>query len=59
MSSERYLEALNGSIDRASNTGFQILDSGIVTYAQSKLGLSTYYNKRIVSPDGIHTEPLR
>ena len=59
MSWERYLKALNGSVDRASNTGFRLDGSGIVTYTQSKLGLSTYYNKRIVSPDGIHTEPLR
>ena len=36
MSWERYLEALNGSIDRANNTGFQLDGSGIVTYNQSK-----------------------
>ena len=56
---ERYLEALNASINRASNTGFQLDTSGIVTYTQSKLSLSTYYDKQVVSPDGIHTEPLR
>ena len=59
MSWERYLEALNGSIDKAQNTGFRLLGSGIVTYTQSKLGLSTYYDKRVVASDGIHTEPLR
>ena len=35
---ERHLEALN----RSSNTGFRILVSGILTYTQSKLGLSAY-----------------
>ena len=28
------------------------------TYEQQKLGLSAYYDKRWVLPDGIHTEPL-
>ena len=59
MSWERYLEALNGSIDKAQNTGFRLLGSGIVTYTQSKLGLSAYYDKRVVAPDRIHTEPQR
>ena len=45
MSWERYLEALNGSINKARNTGFRLLGSGIVNYTQSKLGLSAYYNK--------------
>ena len=47
MSWERYLEALKGSIDKAQNTRFRLLGLGIVTYTQEKLGLSTYYNKRI------------
>ena len=42
MSWERYLEALNGSIAKAKNTGFRPLGSVIVTYTQSKLGLSAY-----------------
>ena len=58
MSWERYLEALSESIDKAQNTGFRLLGSGTVTYTQSKLGLSVYYDKRIVAPDGISTEPL-
>ena len=58
MSWERYLEALNGCIDKAQNTGFRLLGCGIVTHTQSKLGLSTYYNKRVVASDGIHTELL-
>ena len=56
---ERYLEALNGSINKAQNTGSRLLGSGIVTYIQSKLGLSAYYDKQAVLPDGIQTEPLR
>ena len=59
MNWERYLEALNGSIDRASNTGFRLLGSGIVAYTESKLGVGACYDKRVVSPNRIHTEPLR
>ena len=33
-------------------------DGNIVTYEQEKLGLSAYYDKRWVLPDGIHTEPI-
>ena len=45
MSWDRYLEALNGSVDKAQNTGFRLFGSGIVTNIQSKLGLSAYYDK--------------
>ena len=55
---DRYLEALHGSIDTATNTGFRVWDQGVVTYTQRKLGLSAYYDKRIVLKDGIHTEAL-
>ena len=51
MSWDRYLEALNGNIDKTQNTGFRLLGSGIVTYTQSKLGPSTYYHKLVVLPD--------
>ena len=54
----RYFEALKGSTDNATNTGFRIRDHEIVTYTQKKLGLSAYYDKRRVLEDGIHTEPL-
>ena len=37
---------------------FQKRDNHIVTYEQSKLGLSAYYDKRIVHEDGIHTSCL-
>ena len=50
MSWERYLEALNGSMDKAQNTGFRLLDSRILMYTQSRLGLSAYYDKQVVLP---------
>ena len=59
MSWERYLEALNVSIDMAMNTGFKLFKQGIMTYIQDKLGLSTYNNKQIIARNGIQTEPLR
>ena len=59
MSWERYLKALNGSFDVATNTGFWIQCHRIMTYAQNKLGFSTYYDKHIIAPNAIHTEPLR
>ena len=55
---KRYMNVLQGYLDKAQNTGFRIHDQGIVTYSQNKLGLSAYYNKRFVLPDGIHTRPL-
>ena len=42
MSWERYIKALHGRIDMAVNAGFCLLDQGIVTYTQDKLGLSPY-----------------
>ena len=58
MNWDRYLAALGGSTDKAQNTGFRVNDKKIVTYTQNKLGLSAYYDKRVVHEDGIHTEPL-
>ena len=58
MSWERYRKALFGSLDKARNIGFRKCDNHIVTYEQSKLGLSAYYDKRIVHEDGIHTSCL-
>ena len=52
------MNVLQGYLDKAQNTGFRIHDQGIVTYSQNKLGLSAYYDKRFVLPDGIHTRPL-
>ena len=58
MNWERYKKALFGSLDKARNIGFRKRDNHIVTYEQSKLGLSAYYDKRIVHEDGIHTSCL-
>ena len=58
MNWERYKNALFGSLDKARNIGFRKRDNHIVTYEQSKLGLSAYYDKRIVHEDEIHTSCL-
>ena len=54
----RFKAALEGRHDMATNRGFRMRDGNIVTYEQEKLGLSAYYDKRWVLPDGIHTEPI-
>ena len=36
-----------------------MVNSQMATYEQQKLGLSTYYDKCWVLPDGIHTEPIK
>ena len=38
---------------------FRKKENHIVTYEQTKLGLSAYYDKRVVHEDGIHTSCLR
>ena len=58
MSWDRFYEALHGKKDEAQNIGFRVHDHRYVTYQQNKLGLSSYYDKRIVAEDGIHTLPL-
>ena len=55
---KRYMNVLQGSLDKALNTGFRIHNQGVVTYEQNKLGLSAYYDKRYVLEYGIHTRPL-
>jgi len=55
---QRFKAALNGSIDRAENRGFRMVNGRMSTSEQQKLGLSAYYDKRWVLPDGIHTEPI-
>ena len=59
MSWERYRNALFGALDKVTNVGFRKKEHHIVTYEQTKLGLSAYYDKRIVHEDGIHTSCLR
>ena len=59
MSWERYKNALFGALDKVTNIGFRKKENHIVTYEQTKLGLSAYYDKRVVHKDGIHTSCLR
>ena len=58
MTWKRYMQAFQESVDKAKNTSFRIHEQGVVTYEQNKLGLSAYYDKRFVLPDGIHTRAL-
>ena len=58
MRRERFERALAGDRDMVTNRGFRMRDGAMYTYEQRKLGLSAYYDKRWVLPDGIHTEPL-
>ena len=58
MRAERFERALAGDRDVVTNRGFRMRDGAMYTYEQRKLGLSAYYDKRWVLPDGIHTEPL-
>lgn len=55
---ERYESASEGRKDMATNRGFRMHNGAMYTYEQRKLGLSAYYDKRWVLPDGIHTEPI-
>ena len=55
---KRYEMALEGHKDMATNRGFRMKDGAMYTYEQRKLGMSAYYDKRWVLPDGIHTEPI-
>ena len=55
---QRYEMALDGYKDMATNRGFRMHQGAMYTYEQRKLGLSAYYDKRWVLPDGIHTEPI-
>ena len=59
MSWERYKNALFGALDKVTNIGFRKKENHTVTYEQTKLGLSAYYDKRVVHKDGIHTSCLR
>ena len=54
----RFKQALHGNSDWAENRGFRMVAGRMTTYKQEKLGLSAYYDKRWVLPDGIHTEPI-
>lgn len=40
------------------NVGFRVREDGIHTYAVEKVGLSYFYGKRKVDPNGVSTKPL-
>ena len=42
-----------------TNRGFCSYQSRIFSYVQTKKGLNSFYPKRIVLDDGIHTKPLK
>ena len=44
--------------DVCTNKGFRVIDNYMITYTQEKKGMSYYYDKRIVFPNGIDTLPL-
>ena len=56
---QKYRRVLDDAVNIAStNKGFRTINHQIVTYEQTKKGLSFFYPKRIVDADGIHTTPL-
>ena len=55
---DHYEAALGGYEDRANNVGFRRDGDKMITYNQEKLGLSAYYDKRVVLEDKIHTKNL-
>ena len=55
---EQYKSALEGGLDTVANRGIRMNTGVMCTYQQKKLGLSAYYGKRWMMPDGIHTESI-
>ena len=56
---KKYRRVIDEKINISStNRGFRTLNHNVVTYEQTKKGLSYFYPKRIVQSDGIHTKPL-
>ena len=56
---QKYRRVLDDAVNIAStNRGFRTINHQILTYEQTKKGLSFFYPKRIVDADGIHTTPL-
>ena len=55
----KYWKVLDEFINVTSaNRGFRTVHHSVATYEQTKKGLSSFYPKRIVDSDGIHTRPL-
>ena len=56
---ETYLNVLQQRESHgATNVGFRSHNNTMYTYSQFRNGLSYYYCKRKVCPDGVTTEPL-
>ena len=56
---QKYRRVLDDAVNVSStNRGFKTMNHQILTYEQTKRGLSYFYPKRIVDRDGIHTKPL-
>ena len=56
---EKYRRVMDDNVNvKSTNRGFRTVNHKVVTYEQTKKGLSYFYPKRIVEADGIHTRPL-
>ena len=56
----KYRKVLDEAVNVTStNRGFRAMKHNVVTYEQTKKGLSYFHPKRIVEEDGIHTLPLK
>ena len=56
---EKYRRVMDDNVNvKSINRGFRTVNHQVVTYEQTKKGLSYFYPKRIVEADGIHTRPL-
>ena len=59
LTKEIYLQVLNTQQSGSgTNIGFRVRDNAMYTYSQTRAGLSFFYPKRIVAPDGVSTKPL-
>ena len=55
----KYRRVMDEAVNiKSTNRGFRTVNHSVVTYEQTKKGLSYFYPKRIVQSDGIHTKPL-
>ena len=56
---QKYRKVLDEAVNVSStNRGFNTVNHQVLTYEQTKKGLSYFYPKRMVEADGIHTKPL-
>ena len=59
ISKDRFHNVLFNNVkDMCINKGFRVINNEMITYIQHKKGLSYYYDKRQVLPDGVSTIPL-